>query len=122
MLNEDRLREINKFEEAGIDVVVINSSGSLDYSTHGTSSSEFCDHCSAFKLLPDPDPYDWFRSGDMKAICLEVNGLIAGALERPSEWTNITKPLFCPKLGRELSEEEKLEASKYLKWAKERMK
>ena len=121
MLNEDRLREIEKYEEAGIDIVVISSSGSLDCSTHGASSSEFCDHCSAFKLLPDPDPYEWFRSGDIKAVCLEVNGLIAGALE-PSELTNISKPLFCPKLGRELREEEKLEAAKYLKWAKERMK
>lgn len=39
----------------------------------------------------------------------------------PSEWTNIDTPLYCPYLGRELSEEEKKEADKMLKWAKERM-
>lgn len=84
-------------------------------------SSEYCDQCSSLRLEPDPDPYDWFRNGDKKAVCLEVNGLIAGCLETPSEWTNIEKPLYCPKLGRELSEEEKIEAEKWLKWAKARM-
>ena len=72
--------------------------------------------------LPDPDPFDWFRDGDMKAVCLEVNGVIEGSLERPSECTNICKPLYCPNLGRELSEEEKKTAAESLKWAKKRMK
>ena len=58
----------------------------------------------------------------MKAVCLEVNGVIEGSLERPSGWTNIRRPLYCPKLGRELSEEEKEIAAKKLQWAKERMK
>lgn len=122
MLSEKNLREIKEYEEAGIDVVAIGSGGTLDYSTQGMSGSEFCDHCNDFRLLPDPDPYDWFRDGDMKAVCLEVNGVIAGSLERPSEWTNIRKPLYCPKLGRELSEEENEKAAKRLKWARERMK
>ena len=115
MLSEKNLREIKEYEEAGIDVVAIGSHGTLDYSTQGMG-------CSAFRLLPDPDPFDWFRDGDMKAVCLEVNGVIEGSLERPSEWTNIRKPLYCPKLGRELSEEEKKTAAERLKWAKERMK
>ena len=57
----------------------------------------------------------------MKAVCLVVNGVIAGSLEKPSEWTNIRKPLYCPKLGRILSEDEKEKAVKMLKWAQERM-
>jgi len=122
MLSEKNLREIKEYEEAGIDVVAIGSGGTLDYSTQGMGGSEFCDQCNAFRLLPDPDPYDWFRDGDKKAVCLEVNGVIEGSLERPSEWTNIRKPLYCPKLGRELSEEEKEDTAKRLKWAKERMK
>ena len=122
MLNEQNLREIKEYEKAGIDVVAIGSGGTLDYSTQGMGGSEFCDKCSAFRLLPDPDPHDWFRDGDMKAVCLEVEGVIEGSLERPSEWTNIRKPLYCPKLGRELTEEEKEQAEKQLKWAKERMK
>jgi len=79
--------------------------------------SEYCDQCSDFRLLPDPDPYDWFRDGDMKAVCLAVNGVIRGALERPSECVNIRKPLYCPKIGRELSDEEKKEAAEQLEWA-----
>ena len=122
MLSEKSLREIKEFEKAGIDVVAVGSNGTLDYSTQGKGGCEYCDGCSSFRLLPDPDPYDWFRDEDMKAVCLEVNGVIAGSLEKPSEWTNIRKPLYCPKLGRELSEEEKKKAEQYLKWAKERMK
>ena len=122
MLSEKNLREIKEYEEAGIDVVAIGSHGTLGYSTKGMGGCEYCDQCSAFRLLPDSDPLDWFRDGDMKAVCLEVNGVIEGPLERPSEWTNIRKPLYCPKLGRELSEEEKKTAAERLKWAKERMK
>ena len=122
MLSEKNLRKIKEYEEAGFDVVAIGSGGTLDYSTKGMGGSEYCDKCNAFRLFPDPDPYDWFRDGDKKAVCLEVNGVIEGSLERPSEWTNIRKPLYCPKLGRELSEEEKKEAAERLKWAKEQMK
>ena len=82
---------------------------------------EYCNQCDAFKLLPDPDPYDWFRDGDKKAVCSEVNGLIAGGIEKPSEWEYVEKPLYCPRLGRELSEDEKADAKKWLKWAKSRM-
>lgn len=121
MLSEKSLREINEFEKAGLDVVSIGSGGTLDYSSQGMGGCEYCDQCNAFRLLPDPDPNDWFRDCDMKAVCLEVNGVIVGSLERPSEWTNIPKPLYCPKLGRELSEEEKEKAAKALKWAKEKM-
>jgi len=122
MLSEKNLREIKEYEEAGIDVVAIGSGGTLDYATKGIGGCEYCDQCSAFRLLPDPDRFDWFRDGDMKAVCLEVNGVIEGSLERPSECTNIRKPLYCPTLGRELSEEEKKTADESLKWAKERMK
>ena len=122
MSSKKHLREIKEYEEAGIDVVALGSGGTLDYSTQGLGGIECCDQCSAFRLLPDPDPNDWFRDGDMKAVCLEVNGVIAGSLERPSEWTNIPKPLYCPKLGRELNEKEKEMSTHMLKWAKERMK
>ena len=122
MLSEEKLREIKEYEDAGIDVVVVRGDGTIVYSSNNIKTNDYCDNCSAFKLLPDPDPYDWFRDGDMKAVCLEVNGVIAGALERPSEWTNIPKPLYCPKLNRELSKEEKQRAEKQLDWAKELMK
>ena len=122
MSSERNLREIKKYEKVGIDVVVIGSDATLDYSTQDMGGYEYCNHCSAFRLLPDPDPYDWFRDGNKKAVCLEVNGLIAGSLEHPSEWANIPKPLYCPKLGRELSEEEKKEADKRLQWAKKMIK
>lgn len=119
MLNEKKLREIKEYEEAGLDVVVVND-GKVEYATRGIGSSEYCDQCSSFCLLPDPDPHDWFRDGDMKAVCRELNLVVEGSLERPSEWTNIQKPLYCPKLGRKLSEEEKKTADIMLELAKER--
>ena len=122
MLSKKNLQEIKEFEKSGISVVAVDSAGRLSYSTQGVGGSEYCDQCSAFRLLPDPDPFDWFRDNDMKAVCLEVNGVIASSLERPSEYTNICKPIYCPKLGRKLSEDEKKEATERLEWARKRMK
>lgn len=121
MLNNNKLRRINEFEKAGIEVVAIGSEGTLNYSSTSKDDNEYCDQCSAFRLFPDPDPSDWFNDGNMKAVCLEVNGVIVGSLEKPNEFVNISKPLYCPKLGRELSEEEKIQAIKDLDWAKKRM-
>lgn len=121
MLDEKVLDEIKEYEEAGINVVAVGTGGTLEYATTGLGDSKFCDQCSAFSLLPDPDPTDWFRDGDQKAVCNECNAVIAGGLERPSEMTKIEKPIWCPKLGRELTEEEKKMADSFLKWAQERM-
>ena len=121
MLNNEDLRRIKALEEEGIDVVV-TSGGMFEYSTDEFESDQYCNHCNSFRLLPDPDPNDSFRDGDMKAVCLEVNGLIAGSLETPSEFTKIEKPLYCPKLGRTLNEDEQEKASKRLVWAKRWMK
>ena len=122
MLSKKALLEIKEYEEAGIDVVAIDHDGALAYSSQGMGGCEYCDHCSSFRLLPDPNPFDWFRDDDMKAVCLEVNGVIASSLEGPGEYTNIRKPLYCPKLGRKLSEKEKNIAAIMLKGAKESMK
>ena len=73
-----------------------------DFSIQGTNGIEFCDKCSDFRLEPDPDPYDWFRDSDMKAVCCATGRVIEDSLEKPSEWTNIPRPRFCPKLGREV--------------------
>lgn len=121
MLSEKDLREIKEMEEAGLDVVYVGRGGKVEYSTTQISGDEYCNNCSAFRLLPDPDPDDWFRDNDMKAVCTEVNGVIEGSLERPSEWENIRKPLYCPKLGRELTEKEQEIAQLRLKIAKESM-
>lgn len=117
-MNENDLRELIKgCEELGFDVVVVRGDGKLDYSTQGMGGSDYCDQCISFRLFPDSDPCDLF--GDKMAVCLEVDGLIEGALETANEWTNIRKPLYCPKLGRKLSEEESKQATEQLKWAKE---
>lgn len=121
MLDEKNLNEIKKYEDAGINVVAVGSGGTLEYATTGLGGSKYCDQCKAFCLLPDPDPLDSFRNGDMKAVCNELKAVIEGGLERPSEMTNIKKPIWCPKLGRELTNEEKKEAESSLKWAQERM-
>lgn len=122
MLTEKILREISEMEEAGLKVTIKSDDGTELYSTQSVIESKHCNGCGFFRLLPDPDPYDWFRDGDQKAVCTKVNGVIEGGLERPSEWNNVCKPLYCPKLGRMLDKEEKEEAAKRLKYARMRMK
>ena len=121
-MNEKDVQNIQKFEEIGMDVIAIHKDGTLAYATQGKGDTEhYCDQCEACKLFPDPDPDDWFRDGDMKAVCLKLNAVIRGSLETPGECIHIRKPLYCPKLGRSLSKEEKEKAKKALKIAKERM-
>ena len=121
MLSENYLQEIIEYEENGVDIIALVRNGTLHPNTQGTHECKYCDQCSAFRLVPDPNPYDWFRNGDMKAVCLEVNGVISGSLEKPSEWTNIRKPLYCPKLGRKLNEDEKKVADRLLELAHQMM-
>lgn len=112
--------EIQEFEKAGIDVVATYK-GQLTHVTGGINTSpEVCDSCACLIFAPDPDPSDWFRSDDQKAVCTEMNATIEGSLERPSEMVNIRKPLWCPKLGRELTDEEKEMASERLKFDQKR--
>ena len=121
MLNEKLKKIVAEYEEKGVEVVVLNNNGKIEYSTDKVENKdEYCDDCPFFSLVPDPDPYDWFRDGDQKAICFEMKASIAGGLERPSEWTNIPKPLFCPKLNRKLTEEEKEKAERLLEWGRKR--
>ena len=121
MLSRDNLRIVKQMEDAGLKVVSIDERGKLCYSTED-KSIDVCDDCVHFKLEPDPSPYDWFRDGDKRAVCLKLGVVIAGSLEQPSEWINISKPLFCPKLRQNLSEEEQKKASVMLANAKKALK
>ena len=108
-------KEIREMEEAGLDVVATHN-GKLTHVTGGINNSpELCDSCNCLIFAPDPDPDDWFRDNDQKAVCTKMKATIVGSLERPSEMVNIRKPLWCPKLGIELTAKEKRIASKRLK-------
>ena len=74
--------------------------------------------CACLIFAPDPDPYDSFRCNDQKAVCTEMKATIESSLERPSEMINIHKPLWFPKLGRELTAKEKEIAARRLSIAK----
>ena len=106
-----------EYEDMGMDVVAINDKGQMQYATKMNIDLEYCDSCKCLVFAPDPDPHDWFRDDDKKAICTALNAKIAGALEY-NELTNIRKPLFCPKLGRELTDDEKKKAEEQLKFAR----
>ena len=109
--------EIREMEERGFSVVATDSQGRLLHATESGDSAEYCDMCPCLRFMPDPDPTDWFRDNDKKAICTEMSAMIAGSLE-PHEMTKIYKPLWCPKLGRELTEEEKEEANWRLEYGR----
>lgn len=83
--------------------------------------NEYCNQCSCFELLPDSDPEDLFNKGKKKAVCTEMKAVIEESLEYSFEWNNIRKPLYCPKLGRALTTEEKKKAARMLRWAKSMM-
>lgn len=92
-----------------------------DHLTYSSLIKDFnCNQCDSFMLAPDPDPYDWFRDTDKKAVCLKLKAVIQGSLEYPSEWQNILKPLWCPKLGRKLSKDEKEKSIESLTYAQKR--
>lgn len=108
------LEEIRKMEEMGLDVIVTGDRGKLLYATETGDGHRYCDVCECLRFVSDPDhPNDWFSDGAQKALCTEKKAMIAGALE-PREMNHITKPLWCPKLGRELTDEEKREAAERL--------
>ena len=116
-MKKSREKEIREAETRGIDVIVIGSKGEFEYATNKNENSDCCDSCEYLRFERDPDPYDWFRDMDEKAICIKLNAKIAGALE-PRDMTNIEKPLWCPKLGRKLTEKEQGEAEKDFTFAK----
>ena len=49
-----------------------------------------------------------------------MKAVIADSLESPSEMVNLSKPLWCPKLGRELTKKEKNIAETRLAFDKRR--
>lgn len=81
--------------------------------------SEFCDGCCFLRLLHDPNPYDWFEDNEMMAVCCAKKAVIEGAMG-PFETNKIQKPLYCPKIGRKLTNEEEEKAKTWLKWGQER--
>lgn len=114
------MREIKKCEATGAHVVNIKN-GKLTYATGGISQDpNHCDSCPYLKFLPDPDPFDWFRDDDEKAVCQKMRAMVAGCLEHSSEMVNLEKPIWCPDLKRELTEEEKADLPNRLKYAKSR--
>lgn len=109
-------KEIKEFEEQGLDVISINS-GKLEYATKKENSDDFCDSCEHLRLMPDPNYAVLFREDDKKAICMEKQVVMYRFISR-NKLTHIEKPLYCPKLGRELTDEEELIAMKQLEAAR----
>lgn len=57
---------------------------------------EFCSQCPYSRILPDPDPDDWFNDDDERVYCTKLNKDVARAL-RPYEvgkWDKV--PDECP--------------------------
>jgi hypothetical protein len=72
-----------------------------------------CTNCKEHKTIPDPDPHDWFRSGDMAVVCSIAKNpkqdkkseyvsdrqdrRIVQSLIGPWDWDDIMVPEWCPK-------------------------
>ena len=59
------------------------------------TSVDYCDQCPFHKVLPDPDPDDWFNDDDVKIVCVKENKNIDVAL-RPHHVKNTEIPDWCP--------------------------
>ncbi len=85
--------EIKRYEEAGMKVQCTQADGKLTYQTKVDPNT--CNGCEHFRLLPDPDPFDWFDDDDQKAICEKCNATIAQALS-VFEANSVRIPSWCP--------------------------
>lgn len=72
-----------------------------------------CIKCKEHKNIPDPDPFDWFRDGDMAVVCSmsknpDMDKEAKYACDRqdrrvvqggvgPFDWDGIKVPKWCPK-------------------------
>lgn len=58
---------------------------------------EYCRECPHCKIMPDPDPNDWFNYDDEKALCFHPDykeGKVIDVALRPYEKVFI--PTWCP--------------------------
>lgn len=93
----EKTQVVKKLEEMDFNVIEIFGDGTMVVAPKSdTKEQQYCDRCHYLKFMPDPDPDDWFRDDDQKAICQAVNKTIQGSLEF-NELTNIPVPSFCPK-------------------------
>lgn len=53
-----------------------------------------CRECSHCRIVPDPDPSDWFNDDDEKAFCREAGHKLIENMLRPYE--RIIIPDWCP--------------------------
>ena len=97
MVSKDEIKEM---EDAGLDVIAINESGKIVYNSAKNSNPNFCDNCRHLRVLPDPDPDDWFNDDDQKVVC-GMNKKTIYSMLRPYEVRNITCPTWCP--GKQLN-------------------
>lgn len=110
-------KEIKEFGEQGFSVLSIDSAGKLDYVTNPESSNDYCDSCEHLRLMPDTNYAVLFREDDKKAICMEKQVVMYRFISR-NKLIYTEKPLYCPKLGRELTDDEELIAMKQLEAAR----
>ncbi len=92
---QSKVLKIKELESMGLSVTVKNSDGTIVYSTNN-DKCKYCDDCKYLEFLPDPDPSDWFRDDDKKAVCRLAKKEIVGGLEW-NELKDIHVPDFCPK-------------------------
>ena len=57
-----------------------------------------CTECPFHKVLPDPDPYDWFCDDDVKVICTKQSREITVACRPYNIVRETPVPDWCPLL------------------------
>lgn len=53
-----------------------------------------CRECPNCRIVPDPDPDDWFNDDDEKALCKEMGDKVIEDMLRPYE--KVAIPNWCP--------------------------
>ena len=102
---------IRTLEELGYEIILIKDNRII-YSKQEQDNKycNNCQFCSSGLLDESPDPFEM----TYKLRCEALGGILIAAYE-PCEDTKTEKPLACPILGRELTEDEQKEADEWLK-------
>lgn len=57
-----------------------------------------CMECPFHRVLPDPDPHDWFCNDDVKVVCSKLNKAITVACRPYNMERETPVPSWCPLL------------------------
>ncbi|MCQ2749075.1 MAG: hypothetical protein MJ246_03585 [Clostridia bacterium] len=92
-------KKYEEFEKEGVDVLAVDGEGKVTYRTGSDDDTCKCSACPCCRILPDPDPYDWFCDDDVKIYCEKLEKVIARSLRPNEAYKFEASKKVCPKVN-----------------------